>query len=79
MYRQLLAILVSFPILLPMEDNLFLSLDQSPHPLQLVSDRLAYLKQHLEMQGLSERAAELIIESWRRNRMVPITQPDIII
>jgi len=34
---------------------------------ELVSDHLAYLKQHPEMQGLSKRAAELITASWRRN------------
>jgi len=32
-----------------------------------MSDCLAYLRQHLELQGLSERVAELITESWRRN------------
>ena len=34
---------------------------------ELVPDRLAYLRQHFEMQGLSPRAAELLIESWRGN------------
>ena len=34
---------------------------------KLVPDRLAYLRQHFEMQGLSPRVAELLIESWRGN------------
>ena len=34
---------------------------------ELVLHRLAYLRQHLETQGLSQRAAELVIESWRDN------------
>ena len=34
---------------------------------ELVPDRLAYLRQHFEMQGLFPKAAELLIESWRGN------------
>ena len=34
---------------------------------ELVLDCLAYLRQHFEMQGLSPRAAELLIETWRGN------------
>ena len=34
---------------------------------ELVPDHLAYLRQHFEMQGLSPRAVELLIESWRGN------------
>ena len=34
---------------------------------ELMSDCLAYLRQHLELQGLSERVAKLITVSWRRN------------
>ena len=39
----------------------------SPAGGELVPDRLAYLRQHLKTQGLSQRATELIIESWRDN------------
>ena len=64
---------VSKPILmlLPMEDHLLLSLDQRSHPLhlkrELVLDRLAYPRQYLETQVLSQRATALVIESWRDN------------
>ena len=73
---------VSRPILmlLPMEDNLLLSSDQRSHPLQLerklMLDCLAYLRQYFETQVLSQRAAVLIIESWRDNTLL-ITQPSI--
>ena len=42
----------------------------SPARGKLVPDRLAYLRQHLETQGLSQRATELIIESWKDNTNV---------
>ena len=73
---------VSRPILmlLPMEDDLLLSLDQRSHPLQLERelklDRLAYLRQYFETQVLSQKAAVLVIESWRDNTLL-ITQPGI--
>ena len=73
---------VSRPILmlLPMEDNLLLNPDQRSHPLQLerklMLDHLAYLRQYLETQVLSQRAAVLVTESWRDNTLL-ITQPAI--
>ena len=73
---------VSRPILmlLPMEDDLLLSPDQRSHPLQLerklMLDHLAYLRQYLETQVLSQRAAVLVIKSWRDNTLL-ITQPAI--
>ena len=67
-------------MLLLMEDDLLLSPDQRSHPLQLerklMLDHLAYLRQYLETQVLSQRAAVLIIESWRDNTLL-ITQPAI--
>ena len=39
-------------------------------------DHLAHLRQYLETQVLSQRAAVLIIESWRDNTLL-ITQPAI--
>ena len=58
-------------MLLPMEDDLLLSPDQRSHPLQLerklVLDHLAFPRQYLETQMLSQRAAVLVIESWRDN------------
>ena len=71
-YPQLLAMLTGPPILLPTEDYLLLSPDQRsyispPAGREPVPGRLAYLRQHFEMQGLSPRAAELLIESWRGN------------
>ena len=67
-YPQLPAMLTGSPILLPTENYLLLSPDQRPHPLQLEGSLcLAYLRQHFEMQGLSPRAAELLIKSWIGN------------
>ena len=38
---------------------------------EIVPDRMACLRQSYQMQGLSERVAELLIQSWRNNTIQP--------